>query len=1173
MSSWRLILLNLWYHRRIHVTVAMGVAVATGVITGALLVGDSVRGSLQDLTQQRLGRIDSLLVAQYPFREALASELARQLQAANNTGMAATDESRNGDSKPTPYVVPLLLTDGTLSYQQTETDQQTGPTSQARGLSIVGCPQTFWQLGTGGPTKPWREDSLAISAQIASDLGVRVGDEVVLRIPRVSQVSADSPLGEKDDTIASRRLTVTDVLPMVGLTRFGLHPSQQFPLNVFLSLNTLQNLLNIPTQVNTLAVASFQTDDHADLKTQLRTALRPQLEDYQLQVEQVSLPDTGSCLQITSNRLVLPPPVVTAIEKIVDPSSLQPAITYLANTLSVGAAKIPYSTICGIDSIAPWGPLFEGALIEKDLTEPVVDSTASNRSPASNQPLVLNENEVVLNAWAARELQASVGDEVTVTYYEPETTHGQPRDHLPPLRLRLRGIIPLQTASNKPTQAADPKLAPELPGVTDQASIHDWDLPFELVETIRPQDETYWDQYAATPKAFVSYAMARRIWNSRWGSTNLIRMPATQNQTDLVTRLLAELKPTDFGMNWLSARQQGQLAASGTTPFAGLFLGFSLFLMISAVMLIALLFQLGVEQRADEVGILLATGFSATRVRGLYVTESMLVAIIGALLGIVAGIGYAQIMIYGMGTWWVAATVIPFLELHFTWTSLMVGFLVGAMVATGTMLVSLRRVVRCSVIQLLAGESTSNSIQIDEPLPRRLRRFRLGITPCVLSLAAVLVLMAIGWEGETQAGAFFGSGALVLIGLLWSLRQRLRQVSPTSTFSLTQLAIGSARRNPNRTLLTVSLAAVASFLIIALGAFRLTPSERGTGGFQWVATADLPLYFDLGSTQGRLESGFAEQDEEILAQLQFHAFKMQPGEDASCLNLYQTTQPRVLGVPKSLANHNQFAWAARAPLPENLLDPWQLLENDLGEDASGQPIIPVILDRDTAYYSLHLFQIGDQMPLKDELDRPVTLQIVGLLAGSMLQGDVLMDQGHFRRLWPSRAGYQFFLLSETPQGGVSLLESRLEDYGFDVTSAEQRLGRFMAVQNTYLSTFQSLGVLGMLLGTLGLAVAQLRGVLERRSELALMGCLGFSNRRLARLILMENMTLLIGGLGLGCAAALVAILPQWILQQATAPWRTLLQMLPLILLAGLIATGLAVRNVLRIPRLLALRGE
>ena len=88
-----------------------------------------------------------------------------------------------------------------------------------------------------------------------------------------------------------------------------------------------------------------------------------------------------------------------------------------------------------------------------------------------------------------------------------------------------------------------------------------------------------------------------------------------------------------------------------------------------------------------------------------------------------------------------------------------------------------------------------------------------------------------------------------------------------------------------------------------------------------------------------------------------------------------------------------------------------------------------------------------------------------------------------------------------------------------------------------------------------------------------LSCVGFCNRRLCRLVLTENMVLLIGGLGIGCAAALVAVLPQWLLQQATAPWRTLLAMILLVLLAGIAAAGLAVRKVLRTPRLPALRGD
>ena len=76
------------------------------------------------------------------------------------------------------------------------------------------------------------------------------------------------------------------------------------------------------------------------------------------------------------------------------------------------------------------------------------------------------------------------------------------------------------------------------------------------------------------------------------------------------------------------------------------------------------------------------------------------------------------------------------------------------------------------------------------------------------------------------------------------------------------------------------------------------------------------------------------------------------------------------------------------------------------------------------------------------------------------------------------------------------------------------------MQNTYLATFQSLGGLGLLLGTIGLAVVQWRNVLERRGELALLRAAGFPARMLAILVALENVLLLLLGLGVGLLAAL-----------------------------------------------------
>ena len=153
------------------------------------------------------------------------------------------------------------------------------------------------------------------------------------------------------------------------------------------------------------------------------------------------------------------------------------------------------------------------------------------------------------------------------------------------------------------------------------------------------------------------------------------------------------------------------------------------------------------------------------------------------------------------------------------------------------------------------------------------------------------------------------------------------------------------------------------------------------------------------------------------------------------------------------------------------------------------------------------------------------------------------------------------------------LEKTLGDYGMAAQLTSRRLESFMAVQNTYLSTFQSLGGLGLLLGTFGLATVQLRNVFERRRELAVMRAAGFRRGQLAGMVLMENAVLLLAGLGAGCLAAVVAILPHLLTGGAGIPLPTLAIILAIVLVVGMAAGMAAVRATLRAPILSALRGE
>ena len=152
------------------------------------------------------------------------------------------------------------------------------------------------------------------------------------------------------------------------------------------------------------------------------------------------------------------------------------------------------------------------------------------------------------------------------------------------------------------------------------------------------------------------------------------------------------------------------------------------------------------------------------------------------------------------------------------------------------------------------------------------------------------------------------------------------------------------------------------------------------------------------------------------------------------------------------------------------------------------------------------------------------------------------------------------------------MEDVLSDFGFDAESTQTILAGYLAVQNTYLSTFQTLGGLGLLLGTFGLAVVQLRNVLERRGELALLRAVGLSKSLNARLVFWENLALLGAGLSCGVGAALIAVLPHALTGGAGVPWLWLAGTLGAVLIAGLLTGAVAVRAVMRMPILASLRG-
>ena len=176
-------------------------------------------------------------------------------------------------------------------------------------------------------------------------------------------------------------------------------------------------------------------------------------------------------------------------------------------------------------------------------------------------------------------------------------------------------------------------------------------------------DEEYWEQYRTTPKAFVPLEVGQRLWRSRYGDRTSVRVapaagePLSRRARSLQRRALrAAIDPLAMGLAVRDVRGGGLAASRGATDFGEYFIYFSFFLVVSALLLAALFFRLGVEQRAREVGLLRAVGFiDAARPAAVRGRRAACSPSSAASIGIAGAVGYGGAMMAGLRTWWVGA--------------------------------------------------------------------------------------------------------------------------------------------------------------------------------------------------------------------------------------------------------------------------------------------------------------------------------------------------------------------------------------------------------------------------------------------------------------------------------------------------------------------------------------
>ena len=274
---------NLRHFRLANLAVVAGMAVATAVLTGALLVGDSVRASLRELAVQRLGPIDYAMFSTQFFGEDIGQRLA------------GTGEFQERFKS----AVPGVLVRGGASNESAG--------ARTAGVQIAALRESEWLSVAPGRA--------VINGELADALAVKAAEaSLLLSLPTADPTPREATLARRarEEVVSTPRVQVEQIVREPGvLSLFNLAGGQRVPRNAWLNLASLQNAVNQPRRANLLFVQGkdgrFGAEGAVLLNQLLRGVHRP--DDYGLELLSPQPIDWGRLLldgEVLSGDRLLP---------------------------------------------------------------------------------------------------------------------------------------------------------------------------------------------------------------------------------------------------------------------------------------------------------------------------------------------------------------------------------------------------------------------------------------------------------------------------------------------------------------------------------------------------------------------------------------------------------------------------------------------------------------------------------------------------------------------------------------------------------------------------------------------------------------------------------------------------------------------------------------------------
>ncbi|MDR0698572.1 MAG: ABC transporter permease [Tannerella sp.] len=1037
------------FYRPYYRMTALAVMITVAVVTGSLMIGESVRSTLVRRVHERLGNTESILFGRYTFfHSQLADEALFEKKAR-----------------------AVLLSDGFV---------------RDAGRLL---PVQVW--GMDDKTIP--EGGIFVNRALKKELSLSEGEDLVLRLPATGLTPSGS-LFVTGNYTTEARLTLKGIIEANDGGNINLKNEQIIPYNIFINRKELASVLDVEGKANLLLSDKKITYD------ELNSVWTPDIAGIQIR-------EQDDFTELVSDRVFIQPEAVQALCR--DNPGANRLFSYLTNSICSATGCIPYSFVTAMDN-------YKGRELGVD--------------------------EIILSDYSARRLNAELNDRICFTYYY--TTGHLKTLHVDTLWGRVAGIVPLSEL------VADSGLSADFPGLSGVERCTEWDsdLPIDM-SLITAEDEDYWSLYRSTPKAILPYKAVGNKWSSAYGSATALRFTSPPDSKGLDAAM--------FGLQLIDPREAGLDAAHQGVDFASLFLALGFFIILSALLLLLVPLSEMICRRRDEITLLVALGYTRKRIAGLLWSESLTVILGASTVGVVAGILYTWIILILLESLWKGATHTDGFILFPSLATIAAGWAAGTVVSLIVVPLGIRRILK---------SNTPTPEKDEEKVPFGVRPLKMNVN---VSITAVKKISPNIWriikrsavktkQGKSPRhslrfawlGTFFCFIALIagiryrstaffmVTGLLLMFTAAFAgnylicsRGAPSMPLSEKKWVWSSLLANRERVWLSFFTLATGVFLVFAVGLNRKGFSNSSqlftaTGGYTLWCETTVPIYYNLSTQEGRDKMALSglPTGTEILQLSRYGA------DDAGCLNLHRVSQPSVLGVDMQAIQNSGFRLLQSIRFAED--DPFAALQKtvpDAGLFASSRVATaghayPVLIDETVLTWSL-MRKLGDTVHY-DTGDRTISLLLAGTLDNTVFQGHLLMDIRLFSKIWSEAAGSEILLFKtgENEIDGVKkLVEQALNEYGVRVSTTAGRLQEFNSVTDTYLTIFLTLGGLGLLLGIAGFIIVLRKELASRKEQIILYRALGFSNLRIASLLIAENRMVPLYAIGAGSIGALAGV--------------------------------------------------